>query len=114
MVNLAERFIPERYFPDKAIDVLDESMVRSRISTSVREKKENNDLADIEKKILDLIHQKNQAILNHNYDLSRDKGFSSQRLNMVRLTTSSNNQMSGSSRQEMRFYWFVELPIPSH
>ncbi|GAB4143823.1 MAG: ATP-dependent Clp protease ATP-binding subunit [Patescibacteria group bacterium] len=72
VVNLTERFIPERFFPDKAIDVLDEAMVRTRIASSTQIKKETNDLGQIEKQILDLIHQKNQAILDHNLELSQE------------------------------------------
>jgi ATP-dependent Clp protease ATP-binding subunit ClpC len=72
VVNLTERFIPDRFFPDKAIDILDESMVQARISSSSHEKRENNDLAEVEKQILDLIRQKNEATLSQNYELSKE------------------------------------------
>jgi len=72
IVDHAERFLPERFFPDKAIDVLDESMVRAKISNANLEKKEDTTLIDIEKQILDLIHQKNQAILEHKVELSKE------------------------------------------
>ncbi len=72
LVNQAERFLPERFFPDKAIDILDESMVRAKISAATLEKKEDNNLINIEKQILDLIHQKNQAILEEKLDLTKE------------------------------------------
>lgn len=74
LVELADRFLPERKFPDKAIDILDESLVRCRISTNdqntVNKEAEKN-WSSIEKQILDLIRQKNEAILNHNVELSQ-------------------------------------------
>ncbi len=73
LVELADRFIPERFFPDKAIDLLDETLVRSRIiahgETKLNKDSENS-WADVEKQILDLIKQKNEAILNQNFELS--------------------------------------------
>ncbi len=73
LVDLSDRFLPERYFPDKAIDVLDESMVRARLQSYEKYGDQNkNDQAwvEIEKQILGLINQKNEAILNRNVELS--------------------------------------------
>jgi ATP-dependent Clp protease ATP-binding subunit ClpC len=74
LVELADRFMPERHFPDKAIDVLDEALVRCRIQTneqSVGNKANEKHWTEIEKQILDLIRQKNEAILTHNVELSQ-------------------------------------------
>jgi len=74
LVTLADRFMPGRYFPDKAIDILDECLVRSRIinSEAVKEsKQEEKSWAEIERQILELIKQKNEAILSQNFDLSK-------------------------------------------
>ncbi|MEI6729044.1 MAG: ATP-dependent Clp protease ATP-binding subunit [bacterium] len=74
LVNLANRFMPERNFPDKAIDVLDEVLVRSRILTAQKNKdsqKNEQDWESIEKQILGLIKQKNDAILSQNIELSK-------------------------------------------
>jgi ATP-dependent Clp protease ATP-binding subunit ClpC len=74
LVSLANRFMPERNFPDKAIDVLDEVLVRSRILTAQKNKdsqKNEQDWESIEKQILGLIKQKNDAILSQNIELSK-------------------------------------------
>ena len=74
LVDLADRFIPERFFPDKAIDLLDECLVRSRIQFSVQnqeDKAKEDSWAELEKQILILIKQKNEAILAQNFDLSK-------------------------------------------
>lgn len=73
LVELADRFVPERYFPDKAIDLLDECLVRSRITAHGEgqlNKEAENSWLTVEKQILDLIKQKNEAILNQNFELS--------------------------------------------
>jgi ATP-dependent Clp protease ATP-binding subunit ClpC len=72
LVNLADRFLPERHFPDKAIDILDECLVRSRIKNSEKNvsNSDKNSWENVEKQILTLIQQKNEAILNSNFELS--------------------------------------------
>ena len=73
LVELADRFVPERFFPDKAIDLLDECLVRSRISAHAESrlnKEAENSWAAVETEILNLIKQKNEAILNQNFELS--------------------------------------------
>lgn len=74
LVTLASRFVPERYFPDKAIDILDETLVRCRITANNEQEKQKNteaDWAEVEKQILELIKQKNDAIFNQNLELSK-------------------------------------------
>jgi ATP-dependent Clp protease ATP-binding subunit ClpC len=73
LVELCERFLPERYFPDKAIDVLDECLVRARLLSAEKAKdnQENEEgWGEVEKQILNLIREKNEAILNQNFELS--------------------------------------------
>ncbi len=73
MVDLADRFLPERKFPDKAIDLLDEALVRTRLDTAQKNKfnkQREKKWIDIEKQILSLIKEKNEAILNNNFELS--------------------------------------------
>jgi ATP-dependent Clp protease ATP-binding subunit ClpC len=70
----AERFLPERKFPDKAIDLLDETLVRTRLlaaKSEVASTKYEQDWVDLEKRILELIRNKNEALLNKEYDLSQ-------------------------------------------
>ncbi len=73
LVDLSHRFLPARRFPDKAIDVLDESLVRAKIAAFEKSKsnsKVEEEWANIERKILDLIKEKNEAIINQNNELS--------------------------------------------
>jgi ATP-dependent Clp protease ATP-binding subunit ClpC len=74
LVDLADRFLSDRFFPDKAIDVMDEAMVRARLKAFEETGGmtiDDNDWAMIEKEILALIKQKNDAILSNNPDLSQ-------------------------------------------
>jgi ATP-dependent Clp protease ATP-binding subunit ClpC len=83
LTNLAERFLPERKFPDKAIDVLDEVLVRCRIMSSQKNeenKQSEEDWVEIEKQILNLIKQKNEAILNSDLELSKKIGTDQKKL----------------------------------
>ncbi|NJL96363.1 ATP-dependent Clp protease ATP-binding subunit [Candidatus Gracilibacteria bacterium] len=72
LVSLSDRFAPERRFPDKAIDILDECLVRARIKSSEKSnsKTDKNSWENVEKQIITLIQQKNEAILNSNFELS--------------------------------------------
>lgn len=70
----AERFLPERRFPDKAIDLLDETLVRARLlaaKTEIKNTDYEKDWVDLEKQILELIRNKNEALLNRQFDLSK-------------------------------------------
>lgn len=74
LVTLADRFLPERFFPDKAIDLLDETLVRCRILTSeklINFGKKEEAWEAVEKKILEMIKQKNDALLNQDIELSK-------------------------------------------
>lgn len=63
-VNLTKRYIPDRNFPDKAIDALDEAgSVLHMINL-----KHSNDISILEKKIKCLIDKKNKMIKNNNYE----------------------------------------------
>lgn len=73
LVDLSSRFLPSRKFPDKAIDVLDECLVRARIIAFETNKSgggEEKNWIDIEKKILELIREKNEAIISQNLELT--------------------------------------------
>ena len=63
-VNLTKRYLPNRNFPDKAIDALDEAgSVLHMINL-----KGSNDISILEKKIKLLIDKKNKMIKNNNYE----------------------------------------------
>jgi len=73
LIEHAERFLPERRFPDKAIDLLDEVLVRAKIKSSQTQQtltQNEEEWANLEKQILDLIRNKNEAILNQDFELS--------------------------------------------
>ncbi len=72
LTELSDRFLPERRLPDKAIDILDECLVRARIKSNEKSNKKHdkNSWENVEKQIINLIQQKNEAILNNNFELS--------------------------------------------
>jgi len=65
-VKLTERYVTDRAFPDKAIDVLDEVGSRIRIN-NVSVPKE---IVEKEEQIAELIKKKENAVKNQNYELA--------------------------------------------
>lgn len=65
-VNLTERYITDRYFPDKAIDALDE--VGSHIHLQHAEVPE--EITDKQKELEKTISKKNTAVKNQNFELA--------------------------------------------
>jgi ATP-dependent Clp protease ATP-binding subunit ClpC len=63
-VRLSERYISDRSFPDKAIDVMDEAGARVHLSNIVVP----NDIIELEKQIEDLRIQKNSVVKNQNFE----------------------------------------------
>lgn len=71
-VRLSERYITDRFFPDKAIDVIDE--VGSRVH--LQNAKVPQEITDKEKEIEDIKKKKQGAVRNQNFELAasyRDK-----------------------------------------
>ncbi|MBE6538949.1 MAG: ATP-dependent Clp protease ATP-binding subunit [Ruminococcaceae bacterium] len=71
-VNLSKRYIPDRFLPDKAIDLIDEAASRIRISTFTSPP----DLKDIEDKLKTLSKEKEEAIKGQDFEKAaklRDK-----------------------------------------
>lgn len=62
--TLSRRYVTERYLPDKAIDLIDESGSRKRIKNSIRPK----ELADLEKEIDKLNGEKTTLVNTQNYE----------------------------------------------
>ncbi len=72
IVKLSERYIPERFLPDKAIDIMDEAGSAKKISEESRPV----ELAELEKSISDLSREKKELVANQNYEKAaevRDK-----------------------------------------
>jgi ATP-dependent Clp protease ATP-binding subunit ClpC len=96
LVELADRFLPERRFPDKAIDLLDEAMVRVKLHNARQNsigKEAEQDWIDTEKQILAIIKEKNSALINNN-SASAQKLEDEQKvleLKIAGLNTQNNN-----------------------
>ncbi len=72
IVKLSKRYIPEKFLPDKAIDILDEAGSAKKIS----EKSRPAELEELEKAIEELGIEKEQLVANQNYEKAaviRDK-----------------------------------------
>jgi len=63
-VDLTDRYVTDRFLPDKAIDALDEAGSRVHISNIVVPK----EITDIEAKIVDVKEKKNQVIRSQRYE----------------------------------------------
>ena len=72
IVKYSERYIPERFLPDKAIDILDEAGAAKKI----QEEERPAELAELEKSIEKLSEEKKNLVLNQDYEnaaVVRDK-----------------------------------------
>ena len=72
IVKLSRRYIPERYLPDKAIDLLDEVGAAKKI----QEEACPAELIELEEKIEQLVQEKKALVLNQDYEqaaIVRDK-----------------------------------------
>ena len=63
-VQLSERYISDRMFPDKAIDVMDETGARVHLENISVPK----EILELEKKILDVRHDKNKVVKQQNFE----------------------------------------------
>ncbi len=71
-VKLADRYMNDRFFPDKAIDVIDESCARARLSVSTVPA----EIHELEKKLEEVVKEKEAAIRGQEYEKAarlRDK-----------------------------------------
>src|SRR6266536_329555 len=66
-VFTSSRYIPDRYLPDKAIDLIDEAGARVKL----RQTTLPSDLADIQKRIKFIVHRMENAIANHEFEKAR-------------------------------------------
>lgn len=68
-VNLSGKFISDRYFPDKAIDLMDEVGAKMRISAK---KNTPPEIADLEQQLLELRNRKEEFLKAQNYQAAGD------------------------------------------
>src|SRR4029077_14242565 len=63
----SNRYIPDRFLPDKAIDLIDEAGARVKLrQTTLPE-----EIADIQKRIKFIVHRMENAIANHEFEKAR-------------------------------------------
>ncbi len=63
----SSRYIPDRFLPDKAIDLLDEAGARVKLrQTSLPE-----EITDVQKRIKFIVHRMENAIANHEFEKAR-------------------------------------------
>lgn len=75
-VKLTDRYVTDRFFPDKAIDVLDEVGSRVHLKNAIIPP----EITDLQKEIEDLKHKKQSAVQNQNFELAA--GFRDKQLSM--------------------------------
>lgn len=63
----SSRFIPDRYLPDKAIDLIDEAGARVKL----RQTTLPPEIADVQKRIKFVVHRMETAIANHEFEKAR-------------------------------------------
>jgi ATP-dependent Clp protease ATP-binding subunit ClpC len=61
------RFIPDRYLPDKAIDLIDEAGARVKL----RQTTVPSEVSEIQKRIKFIVHRMENAIANHEFEKAR-------------------------------------------
>lgn len=67
-VSLTDRYVSDRYFPDKAIDAMDEAGSRAHITHTPASK----EMEEQEKRIDEIHRLKNEAVKNQNFELAAD------------------------------------------
>jgi len=62
-VELAKRYISDRYLPDKAIDLIDEAAAATNVVSTNSSK-----IAKLKSKLDEVVEQKEEAVINENYE----------------------------------------------
>ncbi|MBK7368437.1 MAG: ATP-dependent Clp protease ATP-binding subunit [Candidatus Eisenbacteria bacterium] len=89
-VKLADRYMNDRFFPDKAIDVIDEACARSRLSVSTVP----SEIHELEKKLEEVVKEKEAAIRGQEYEKAarlrdREKELRARRTDLKKSWTES-------------------------
>jgi ATP-dependent Clp protease ATP-binding subunit ClpC len=66
-VYLSSRYIPDRFLPDKAIDLIDEAGARVKL----RQATLPDEVADVQKRVKFITHRMETAIANHEFEKAR-------------------------------------------
>ena len=65
-VKISQRYITDRFLPDKAIDLMDEAAAKVRLNSV----SSNNNIAELEQDLNSFKKRKEEAIANQNYELA--------------------------------------------
>ena len=79
--NLSDRYITDRFLPDKAIDLIDEAGARLRLSFL----SSPPELRELEERIAEVKKQKEQAIEDQDFELAASKRDEEKRMNAERV-----------------------------
>src|SRR5271168_4690342 len=66
-VHASVRFIPDRFLPDKAIDLIDEAGARLKL----RQTSQPEEITEVQKRIKFIVHRMDSAIANHEFEKAR-------------------------------------------
>src|SRR5213075_1036518 len=66
-VSHSNRYIPDRFLPDKAIDLIDEAGARVKL----RQTSLPDDITEVQKRIKFIVHRMENAIANHEFEKAR-------------------------------------------
>src|SRR5439155_13085666 len=61
------RYIPDRYLPDKAVDLIDEAGARVKL----RQSSLPEEMIDVQKRVKFIVHRMENAIQNHEFEKAR-------------------------------------------
>ncbi len=90
--KLSDRYIMDRYLPDKAIDLIDEAMSKAKVSGNTVP----DELKQMEEKLAELNKQKDEAAKNENYNeamkLRNDRNALAKEIEKAKLNWSKSNE----------------------
>ena len=66
-VSHSNRYIPDRFLPDKAIDLIDEAGARVKL----RQTSLPDEITEVQKRIKFIVHRMENAIANHEFEMAR-------------------------------------------
>ena len=95
-VKLSNRYITDRFLPDKAIDVLDEAASKVRLTTFTMP----SEIKDLEEQLIDFSKEKEEAIKSENYERASEIKVKEQEIR-AKLDKEKNNwkDKNGSETQ---------------
>lgn len=93
-VKLTERYITDRFFPDKAIDAMDEVGSRTHLAHAVVPP----EIIEMEKELETVKAKKQSAVSNQNYELAA--GFRDRQVSLEKKLEQLNNQWSNNSEED--------------